>query len=258
VSALIATVRYVLLTAYRDRLALVILAAQLTVLAGSELVATAALSENIAVGLVTAGAMMRAVMVLGLITFVSFHARRMEETREIEVILTRPISRPAFVLAYFAAYSGLALLLALPAGLLLGAGYGSWTAGLAEWQASLMLESLVLVALSLFCALSLGSATASVMAASGLYLMCRLGAYFRAISEQHTGMLDHPAADKVARLAIEIVSALLPRLDLFGQGSWLVYGPGGGWGLGTLAAQTLVTVAVLLLATIRDVNARRF
>jgi len=258
VNALAATVRYVLLTAYRDRLALAILAAQLSVLAGSELVAVAALSENLAVGLATAGTMMRAVMVLGLITFVSFHVRRMEETREIEVILTRPISRPTFVLAYFVAYSGLALLLALPAGLLLGVGYGTWTAGLAEWQASLMLECLVLVALSLFCALSLGSATASVMAASGLYLMCRLGAYLRAISEQHTGLLAHPAADKAARLSVEIIAAVLPRLDLFGQGSWLVYGPGGAWGLGLLAVQTVVTIAVLLLATIRDVNARRF
>jgi len=257
-NALAATVRYVLLTAYRDRLAIAILAAQLAVLAGSELMAAAALSENLAVGLATAGAMMRAVMALGLITFISFHVRRMEETREIEVILTRPISRPVFVLANFGAYSGLALLLAMPAGLLLGVGYGAWTSGLVEWQASLMLECLVLVALSLFCALSLGSATVSVMAATGFYVMCRLGAYFRAISEQHTGMLDNPVVDTTARLAIEVVSAVLPRLDLFGQGNWLVYGPGGAWGIWTLTGQAAISVAVLLLATIRDVGARRF
>lgn len=257
-SALAATFRYVMLTAYRDRMAMAMFNAQIAVLAGSELVAASALTENQAAGLAVAGAMMRGVMTLGLITFISFHVRRMEETREIELILTRPISRSAFILAYFSAYSGLALLLSLAAGLLLAAGYGLWSTGLALWQASLILEALVVVALSLFCALSLRSATASVMAGAGLYLICRLGAYFRDISELHTGLLTQPAADRLARWAIEIVSALLPRLDLFGQGDWLVYGPGRNWGIGTLVMQAAAAVAVLLLATIRDVRARRF
>ena len=258
-NALIATLRYVLITAIRDRMVAAILVAQLAVLSGAELMASTALMEGRAFGLALAGGGIRAMMVLGLITFVSFHVRRMEETREIEVILTRPISRSLFILAYFAAYGVVATLLALCAGFLLGLGFGGFDMGLAEWQVSLILECLIVVALSLFSALSLGSATASVIASLGFYLLCRLGAYFRAISEHHTGVLEDSAADRAVHWAIEMISSVLPRLDLFGQGNWLVHGPDSvAWGMGTLAGQTVAAVALLLLATIFDLHRKRF
>jgi hypothetical protein len=256
--ALVATFRYVLVTAIRDRMALALLVAQLAVLSAAELMGAAALAEGRETGLAIAGGGLRLVMALGLITFVCFHTRRMEETREIEVILTRPISRVTFVIAYFAAYSGLAVLLALFAVPLLGIGFRAWGPGLALWEASLLLECCVIVALSLFCALSLRSATASVLAAAGLYLLCRLGAYFRAISVQHTGDLANAAADRAAQWAVEIVAAVLPRLDLFGQSSWLVYGADGRWGMGTLLAQAAIAIVLLQAATIFDVGKRRF
>jgi hypothetical protein len=257
-NALWATFRYVLITAVRDRMVAAILAGHVAVLGGAVLMAASALAEGRYTGLAMAGEGMRAVMVLGLITFISFHVRRMEETREIEAILTRPISRPAFVLAYFAAYAGIGALLALSAAPLLAATFSAGGAGLMEWQASLVLECLIVVALALFCALSLGSATASVMAAVGLYALFRLGAFFRAIAENHTGILAHPGADRAATWVVEALAGVLPRLDLFGQGRWLIYGPGGGWGLPELLLQTAVTVTLLLLATIRDLHVKRY
>jgi hypothetical protein len=256
--ALAATFRYVLVTAIRDRMALALLVAQLAVLSAAELMGAAALAEGRETGLAIAGGGLRLVMALGLITFVCFHTRRMEETREIEVILTRPISRATFVIAYFAAYSGLAALLALFAVPLLGFGFRAWGSGLALWEASLLLECGIIVALSLFCALSLRSATASVLAASGFYLLCRLGAYFRAISAQHTGDLANQAADRVAHWVVEAVAAVLPRLDLFGQSVWLVYGPDGKWGLWTLLGQAAVAILLLQAATLADFRKRRF
>lgn len=257
-NALVATFRYVLVTAIRDRMVAAQLAAQLVVLCAAELTGAAALGEGREAGLALAGGGLRLVMVLGLITFVAFHTRRMEETREIEVILTRPISRGAFVLAYFAAYSGVAMLLALFALPVLGIGFQAWGSGLALWEVSLLLECCVVVALTLFCALALRSATAAVLAAAGFYLLCRLGAYFRAISVEHTGSLANPVADKAAHWAIEAVAAVLPRLDLFGQGSWLVYGPGGGWGIWTLVGQAGIAIILLQLATLFDFRRRRF
>jgi len=257
-NALAATFRYVLITAIRDRMVAAILAGHIAVLGGAALMAASALTEGRYTGLAMAGEAMRAVMVLGLITFISFHVRRMEETREIEAILTRPISRWAFVLAYFGAYAGIAVLLALCTAPLLFFAFSANGMGLIEWQASLLLECLIIVAISLFCALSLGSATASVMGGVGLYAICRLGAFFRAISENHTGILDQPGADRIANWVVEGLAAVLPRLDLFGQGRWLIYGPGGGWGVRELLVQAAITVPLLLLATIRDLTIKRY
>jgi hypothetical protein len=257
-NALITTLRYVLLTAIRDRMVSAIIIAQLAVLGGASLMAASALAEGRAMGLAMAGEGFRVIMMLGLITFISLHVRRMEETREIEAILTRPISRATFVLAYYAAYAGIGVLLSLCAMPLLVAGLAAGGPGLLEWQASLALECVIVVAAALFCALSLGSATASVLAGIGLYTFARLAAFFRAIAESHTGLSAYADMDKITTLIIKGIAAAVPRLDLFGQGQWLVYGSGEEWGLPELLLQTAVIVPLLLVATIRDMHVKRY
>jgi len=257
-NALITTLRYVLVTAIRDRMVSAIIIAQMAVLGGASLMAASALAEGRATGLAMAGEGFRIVMMLGLITFISFHVQRMEETREIEAILTRPISRATFVLAYYTAYAGIGVLLSLCAAPLLMAGLAAGGAGLFEWQVSVGLECLIVVAIALFCALSLRSATASVLAGIGLYVFARLAAFFRAIAESHTGLSSSDQIDSATTWIIKGIAAAVPRLDLFGQGRWLVYGPGGGWGLPELLLQTAIIVPLLLAATIRDMHVRRY
>ena len=152
---MVATLRYVLITAIRDRLVVVLLLALAGAVGGAMFLAASALGEQQAFGLSFASELTRVILVLGLITFISFHIRRMHETREIEAILARPISRAAFVLAYFTAYAAIALLLAIVAPLLLLVAFSAGGPGLAEWAGSLVLEGFIVVALGLFCAMTL-------------------------------------------------------------------------------------------------------
>jgi hypothetical protein len=247
-----------LIIAIRDRFVGAITLALLAATGAAMFLGASTIAEQQALGLAYAGELVRFILTLGLITFVCFHVRRMHETHEIEAILSRPISRAVVVLAYFFAYAVIALGLALVAAPLLMLGLGAHGAGLAQWDASLMLEGVLIVALSLFCAMTLESATASVMASAGLYLLGRSAAFFRAIAESGTGSLDHPALNTGARWVMEAIAAVMPRIDLFGQSRWLVTGPGGGWGLGELLVQTAIYVPLLLLATIRDLQIKRF
>ncbi|HIJ63610.1 MAG TPA: hypothetical protein HPQ04_13025 [Rhodospirillaceae bacterium] len=253
-----ATLRYVLITAIRDRFVAAIAVALAAAVGAAALLGASAVAEGQALALAYAGEMIRLVLVLGLITFISFHVRRMHETREIEAILARPISRATFVLAYYTAYSTIALGLSLLASPLLMLVLGAGGAGLAEWQASLMLECLVVVGLALFAAMSLESATAAVLAALGFYVLGRSAAVLRAIAEAGTAIFGQDALNLAARWVSDVIALLMPRLDLFGQSRWLVYGPGGGWGLSELLLQTLIYAPLLLAATIRDLDARRF
>lgn len=255
---MLTTLRYVLITAIRDRL----IAAFVVTLAGavgvSTVLASSALSEKREFGLAFGGETTRLILVLGLIAFVCFHIRRMYETREIEAILARPISRATFVLAYFAAYAVVALLLSVVAPLLLMVAFAANGVGLLQWGLSLTLESFIVVAIALFCAVSLESAAASVMAALGFYLLARSAAFLQAITVNHTASFDQNWLNGVNDWVIAIIAAVMPRIDLFGQSRWLVYGPGGGWGLGTLALQTAIYLPLLLAATIRDLHVKRF
>lgn len=253
-----ATLRYVLITAVRDRFVAAMLLALAAGTGVALLLGSSAVAEQRALGLAFGGELLRSALVFGLITFVSFHIRRLHESREIEAMLARPISRASFVLACFAAHETIALLLTLVAAPLLMAGLGASGAGLLQWDASLILECAIVVALALFCAMSLESATAAVMGCAGLYLLGRSAAFFRAIAEAGTGTLDQQGLNTGARWMMQAIAAVMPRLDLFGQSGWLVYGPDGAWGLKELAMQTAIFVPLLLLATIRDLQVKRF
>jgi hypothetical protein len=253
-----ATFRYVLLTAVRDRFPVAIILGLLAVAAVCVLIAGSTLTEGNQTGLAYAGEFFRVSLVLGLVTFVSFHVRRLHETREIEAILTRPISRTAFVLAYYAAFAVLAAVLALLTAPILMATLGAHGAGLAEWEGSMVLESWIICALALFCAMALESATASVLISLGFYVLGRTAQFFLAIAQSGTGASSNEGVNVGTQGAMAVIAAIMPRLDLFGQSRWLVYGPGGGWGIDILLLQTAIYVPLLLIATARDLHVRRF
>jgi len=130
--------------------------------------------------------------------------------------------------------------------------------GLAEWAGSMVLESWIVAALALFCAMALNSATASVMVSLGFYLLGRTAQFFLAIAISGYGASSDEGVNVGSQGVMIVIATIMPRFDLFGQSRWLVYGPGGGWGLSVLLLQTAIYVPLLLLATTRDLQVRRF
>ena len=257
-----ATIRYVLITAIRDRFLIAIVIALLAMIGLCRMLASTALAEGQALGLSFGGELSRAILVLGLSIFICFHVRRLHETREIEAILARPISRTGFVLGYYAGFASVALLLAIIVAPLLFAGLGARGIGLLEWEASLLLESLIVVAIGLFAAMAIAAPAGAVMVTVGLYGLGRMGAYLLAIAHSGSGAVDAEGVNRTADTVMDFVAAVMPRLDLFGQSSWLVNGPGGGgaanWGVGILVLQVAIYVPLLLLATVRDLHVKSF
>ena len=251
------TFRYLVLTALRDRLfgTLVVLLALIAILGA--FLGDGAVVEAQASRLAFAGMAVRAVLMLGIILFVTFHVRRTYESREVEMMLSRPISRPGFVLAYYVGFAGLALLLVpLAAGALFFAGQPPLD-GLALWTWTLALEALIVVAVSLFFSLILSSATAGALAAIAFYLFGRMVGTILGVLNGAWLDLTTPI-NKAAGFAFKLVSTIMPRLDLFGQTSWLVYGREGGWLDWAATAQTMIYVPLLLAMAIYDFERKQF
>src|ERR1700742_5060040 len=106
-----ATIHWVFLTALRDRLfggVFVMLALAIGV---SMVLGTSALIEKMEMAVSFAAGAGRLILVLGLTIFIAFHVQRMFETREVEAVLSRAISRIRFVFAYWLGFAMLALLM---------------------------------------------------------------------------------------------------------------------------------------------------
>ena len=251
------TLAYVLMTAVRDRLfvALAVLLGMVAVVA--IFVGDGVVAEPTASRVAYAALAARLVYVLGIVLFVCYQIRRIYESREIDVILSRPLSRTGFVVAYAAGFAVVAaVLVPLPALIVWLAGPPPLD-GLAWWTLSLLCEGQIVTVLALFFALILGSPVTSALAAIGFYVFARTsGAVLGILSGS---WLDLSSTFAVfAGWAFRILSTVIPRLDLFGQTSWLVYGFEGSALDWAAVLQTLVYVPLLLAMAIYDFQRKQF
>lgn len=252
---MLTNIRYILITALRDWLFVGLLAG--TVFASviaAILGSTAFLEEHEMTLTYTAGSA-RIILMVGMIIFTCFHIRSAFDTKEIDVILSRPISRTNLVIAYWLGFSFVAFLLALPIIAIVGLiGVQEWL-GYGVWSLSLVLEAFLVVAVALFSAFTLRSAVASVMFCMGFYVLSRMMAFFVATSQSH--MLADPKFLLPKQLLVAL-STLVPRLDFFAKSEWLVYGLTSPAQLWYFSLQALVFVPLLLIATTLDFRRRQF
>lgn len=255
---MITTFRYIVLTAIRDRLLIgVVVALVLAALLGAFLGSAAALEQR-EMALAYAGFTTRLILVMGLILFVCFHVQRSYDNREIDLMLSRPISRAQFVMIYWLSFSGVAVLLALIATAVLPIAGWPDPVGMAVWAVSLVLEALLIVALSLFFALSLKSAVVSVLASFGFYVLARMTGFLVNIAQADWSVLQQSPVGSVSAYGIYFFGFVMPRLDLFGQTWWLNYGIPGDLPAGIIALQAAIYTALLIAATVFDFRRRRF
>jgi hypothetical protein len=254
-----ATLRYVLLTAIRDRIYAALFAAILLACLVSSFLGSAAMAEGQAMSAVFAAASIRILAIGGLVVFVCFHVRRLAESKELEAMLARPLSRERFILAYASGLWIAALLLILPAAALLGLAFRPSAEGFLLWSASLLLEGLVMTTLALFAAITIETASGAVVVCGGFYALSRMMSFFLDIARSKVAEGgDGGSFGVFMRYAIEGLSTLMPRLDLFSRTEWLVHGTVTAPLWQALLAQTAIYVPLLLLAAMFDLSRKRF
>lgn len=267
-------VKYVLTAARRDKIMLTLALMIVVCAALSLLMGAAAAVEQGQFSLVFGAGGLRFLGVLGIVLFVCFHMRRAFEHKEVEFLLSRPLSRMTFLCSHALAFILLAWLAAAAVALPLFLAGTPDTGGLAVWSFSIAVEYAIMAAAALFFSMTLSSAAGAALATLGLYTLARLIGTLLGIAAAPS---DN-AFLSVLGHGMEIISTVVPRLDLMGQTSWLVYGVEGSAGLdllenagrwarlmsehlgvmGFVAVQGVVFIALLLAASAFDFARRRF
>lgn len=248
-------IRHVLLAALRDRVIgtlvlLIILGCSVSLFFG-----TAAVTEEQAFAVVLASGGLRFVGIVALTLFVSFHMRRAFDHKEVEFLLSRPISRSCFLLSHALAF----VLLAIAAAVAVTAavaviGFPPFD-GLLIWGGSIAIEYALMTVVALFFAMVLSSAAGSAMTALALYVLGRMMGPLLGIAQAPQEGIVFTLLSKI----MEAVSIIIPRLDAMGQTTWLVYGAPDALGdLCRFAAQSAVLIGLFLSAAAFDLSRRQF
>lgn len=252
---MLTSIRYILLTAFRDRLFIGVLLGVVFAAAISATLGSTAFLEEKQMTLTYAAGSARLILAVGLIVFVCFHIRSAFETKEIDVMLSRPLSRASLVVAYWLGFTVVAFLLVLPVVGVIGVLGLLNIEGYAGWALSLMLEAALVVALALFSAFTLRSAVTSVLACMGFYVLSRMMAFF-VITADSPSMGQMPYL--LLKYTLKAISSVVPRLDFFAKTEWLVYGFNVSQEWFLFLMQAGIFIPLLLVATIMDFRRKQF
>ncbi|GJL84518.1 MAG: hypothetical protein DHS20C02_02930 [Micavibrio sp.] len=248
-------VTYVLTAALRDKLLLSLLILLVLGASMSVFIGSSAVIEQDRFSVVFAGGGLRVASVLGLVLFVVFFVRRSFENKDVEFLLSRPIGRIQFLLSLATAFSLL--------GILMGAAVGATLYALSPhlfaqghilWVVSLMVENMIMVNAALFFSMFLSSASTAAMVTFTFYILSRMMGQILGIIDAGGRLFDFGPMS----IAIQMISAVTPRLDLMAQTSWLVYGAGDEIGFIYIIIQGLVFSTLIILASLLDLVFRKF
>lgn len=253
---MLTNIRYILITALRDWLFIGLFAGIIFAVAISATLGGTAFIEQKEMTLTFAAGSSRLILVVGMIVFVCFHIRSAFDTKEIDVIMSRPISRSNLVIAYWLGFAFVATLLTLPVVALIGMIGVINVSGYLGWAASLLFETFLVVALALFSAFTLRSAVASVLATMGFYVLSRMMAFF--IVTTKSGLVESDFKYDLLKHVLVGISSMVPRLDLFAKSEWLIYGFNTTQDWVVFCAQVVIFVPLLVLASIADFKRKQF
>ena len=259
--------KYVLTAALRDRLLwggllLLFVGVSLSMFLGSS-----AITESDQFSLIFAASGLRVCGNLALILFTVFYLRRSFESRDVEYLLSRPISKLQFLIAHFLAFTLLALtasilitltLMFMPSASVNGQSVnGQGANGQADfflWGLSLWVELNIMVAMAAFFSFVLSSAVTASLATFSFYVLSRLIGDILGIIEVGQSAGIYALMEK----AMLLISIFIPRLDLMAQSAWLLYGVTDNLNWPFILGQGLVFTGFIFMATLLDLNKRQF
>lgn len=248
-------VKYVLLSALRDRIYLSVFLSLVAVFAVAIFVGdTMLVEQNQAAVAFIAGAS-RGVLVFGMILFVCLSIARAFENKEVEFVISKPVSREVFVFSYLVAFLATSFLMLLA--IILPLYFIVYSKiGLLIWFLSLFCELLIVISFALLSSLILRNAFLAILASIAFYLMSRMMGFF-------VMAIDLPESFSQAKSAVmpfilKVLSLIFPRLDLFTQSSWFSYGVEDFSRIKIVFLQSLIYIPLMLFMSFHDIKKKQF
>lgn len=212
-------IKYILLSALRDKMVIATCLFLLCCSAIAIFLGAAAAIEQSQFSLVFIASGLRVAGSLGIVLFVSSAVRRLFDSKDIEFILSRPISRGKLLAAHAISFITISVIIGIFASLLVASvSQEPLSYGNIAWYTGLLCEYSLMSFVALFFSMVLPSVPFASMATLGVYVLSRM-------SGEILGTINSELnSDSFLALLMKAISSIMPRLDLYSQSSWLVYG----------------------------------
>jgi hypothetical protein len=180
-----------------------------------------ALTESRELQLAIVAAWLRACAVFLIAAHVAVRTLREIDDKVLELMLALPVGRSSLYLGRLAGFAACGALLAAA----FAAPLAAWAApgAVVLWGVSLACELALVAAAALFFAMTLVQPVPAIAATTGLYLLGRSVAALQGLAGAGPIAAD-TVVGSLARVGIDAIAFLLPRLDAATRSEWLLYG----------------------------------
>ena len=248
-SHILTIARYTLLEGLRARLVWLVLLVMAILFTASVLVQQLAITESVRMQIGFLAATLRPASVFIICLYIISSQAREFNDKGFELILSLDLARASLVLGKLLGYAAIGLMLALAISLLAATLAPLQQASI--WGASLLLELWLMSALSLFCVITFSHIMPAMSFALGFYLLARSISTIQLISG--SAVLDKASfVHQLMTGAIDLIAAMLPRLETFTQSAWLVNAAGNWSMLAPILLQSTLYIGLLTAAAMFD------
>lgn len=248
-------VKYILTAAIWDRILISFIVLMGVGVSLSIFLGSSSVSEKDQVSLVLTASMLRFSSITTLVLFCVFYIRKAFDTHDVEFMLTRPITRMQYLSSYTVSFTLLAFVMTFLSTLtLLLMPSINHSAGIFLWSFSLFIELSIMASVAIFFSFYLSSAVSAALVTFAFYVLSRMiGGIIGVISATPETSLM-----LVMEKIMLLISVFIPRLDLMGQGSWLLYeaAPDISWPF--IIGQGFIFVGLIFTATLVDFKNKQF
>ncbi len=256
-----AIIKYYLIMAKRDNIyiSLIIMSLALTFL--SMFLGSTALSETENTKIIYSAGSIRVLIILGLIIFTSLNINRMFYNKEIDLLLSRPISRTSFIVSYIAGNALLSLLLVVSISIALYMLFSPNLQGLLCWTLNIVLETNIMLSFAVALSLIINNVPITVIASVSFYILSRLSGFLIGanINDDPSNLTNHSNISSILIKIIDYTMMGIPRLDIFSKSEWLIYGiTNPNHAVFIPIIQSIMYIALMISIAIYDVNKKEF
>lgn len=239
---------FTLLEALRCRLLLLML----TVVAGlfglAQFLGELSITETRQAQAAVTASLLRVFSICATCLFVISSVLKELNDKGLELILSLPLPRHAYLFGKLTGFAGFSLCVAVLAALPLFLYAPAVAVGC--WMLSLFCEQLLLAAFSLLCLLAFANISLAFTSAMAFYLLSRSMEALRLLSAAPV-LVSDANSQVFMNFLVNALALLLPDLHAFTRSEWLVHGVNAD-AVGAVLIQTLVYLPVLLSAGLFD------
>ncbi len=248
--------KYILKNGLRDRLYLGLFIAIASAFAISTFLGTTMLVEQNQSSIIYSLATTRTILSIGIILFVCINLNRAFDNKEIEFILSKAVSREKFILSYLLGFFIASILILTPITAMVYLIFPINKIGTFFWFLTTLSENLIVISFALLSSLILKNSFSAILASFGFYALSRLmGMFVMAIElpEEYSSATQGGLAS-----VLKILSVLFPRLDLFAQSSWAIYGVKDNVVLQIIFFQSIIYLPLMIFMAFHDFKKKQF